>query len=132
MEITLLMYEWSGAVYGLCRRRSVAPFPRFIESTLGRLDVRRRFLPDRRVKSLLYSAGGYSPGGNAEGRARRTWPPEVALFSRPATFLCFFFRGTTWPFLPSARHGRGSIDISAYINSRFSEEELPLYGTILL
>jgi len=107
--------------------------PRFIESTLGRLDVRRRFLPDRRVKSLLYSAGGYSPGENAGGRARRTWPPEVALFSRPATFLCFFSAERPGLFCRTRVTGsRGSIDISAYINSRFSEGELSLYGTILL
>lgn len=63
-------------------------------------------------KSLLYSAGGYSPGENAvapDGHGREKWPPPrprpPPVFSHSQRFLCFFFAARPDFFLPCARHG---------------------------
>lgn len=77
-------------------RSVVAPFPRFIESTLGRLGACRRFLPGRRAKAFCIPPAAVLPG-KTRSRQTRTWPREVASPSSLASqfSLPFFFRGAT-------------------------------------
>jgi len=67
------MYEWSGAVYGICRRRSVAPFP-----------------------DLSLSPNGLA-GASASAAARQSYDP---LFSHRGNIPAAFYSGYKPPAVP--------------------------------
>jgi len=90
--------------------RSIAPFPRFIESTLGRLGVCRRFLPGRCAKAFYIPREVTFPGKNAatsDGYGREKKPSSSP---QPVFLLLFFFCETTWSFFCRMRTISSEVD----------------------
>lgn len=115
--------------------RSIAPFPRFIESTLGRLGVCRRFLPGRRAKAFYIprevTLSREKNAATSDGHGREKKP--VLVFSPASVSSPFFFLWNDLTlFLPYARHElRGRSIFPRVLIHAFHEGKLPVCRTIL-